>query len=43
MDNFGCVELRDPEDVVRNPIIKIIEETFDGIENGKQKQVLLKG
>jgi phosphate starvation-inducible PhoH-like protein len=43
MDNFGCVELRDPEDVVRNPIIKIIEETFDGIENGKQKQILLKG
>ena len=33
MDNFGCVELRDPEDVVRNPIIKIIEETFDLLEN----------
>jgi phosphate starvation-inducible PhoH-like protein len=33
MDNFGCVELRDPEDVVRNPIIKIIEETFDLMEN----------
>ena len=29
MDNFGCVELRDPNDVVRNPIIKIIEEVFD--------------
>ena len=33
IDNFGCVELRDPEDVVRNPIIKIIEETFDLLEN----------
>ena len=33
MVNFGCVELRDPEDVVRNPIIKIIEETFDLMEN----------
>jgi len=33
MENFGCVELRDPEDVVRNPIIKIIEETFDLLEN----------
>ena len=29
MDNFGCVELSDPNDVVRNPIIKIIEEVFD--------------
>lgn len=29
MDNFGCVELRNPNDVVRNPIIKIIEEIFD--------------
>ena len=33
IENFGCVELRDPEDVVRNPIIKIIEETFDLLEN----------
>jgi phosphate starvation-inducible protein PhoH and related proteins len=31
-DGFGCVELRDPNDVVRNPIIKIIESTFDEIE-----------
>jgi len=29
---FGCVELRDPNDVVRNPIIKIIEEIFENIE-----------
>jgi len=29
MGNFGCVELRNPNDVVRNPIIKIIEEVFD--------------
>jgi phosphate starvation-inducible PhoH-like protein len=33
IDNFGCVELRDPNDVVRNPIIRIIEETFDLLEN----------
>lgn len=33
INNFGCVELRNPEDVVRNPIIKIIEETFDQLEN----------
>jgi hypothetical protein len=32
VENFGCVELRDPKDIVRNPIIKIIEETFDLIE-----------
>jgi phosphate starvation-inducible PhoH-like protein len=31
-DDFGCVELRNPDDVVRNPIIKIIEKTFDEIE-----------
>tara|TARA_R110000803_G_scaffold208838_2_gene277853 strand:- start:1060 stop:1827 length:768 start_codon:yes stop_codon:yes gene_type:complete len=31
IDNFGCVELRDPNDVVRNPIIKIIEHTFDNL------------
>jgi len=31
-DGFGCVELRDPNDVVRNPIIKIIESTFDEID-----------
>jgi phosphate starvation-inducible PhoH-like protein len=30
--NFGCVELRNPEDVVRNPIINKIEEIFDQIQ-----------
>ncbi len=29
---FGCVELRNPKDVVRNPIIKTIEEVFENIE-----------
>ena len=29
--NFGCVELRNPNDVVRNPIIKIIEEVFENL------------
>lgn len=31
MEGFGCVELRNPDDVVRNPIIKIIESKFDEI------------
>jgi phosphate starvation-inducible PhoH-like protein len=31
-DGFGSVELRDPNDVVRNPIIRIIEGVFDEIE-----------
>ena len=31
MDNFGCVELRNPDDVVRNPIIKIIADVFDDL------------
>ncbi len=34
-ENFGCVELRDPNDVVRNPIIKIIEEVFDNLDDNK--------
>ena len=32
VNGFGCVELRDPEDVVRNPIIKLIEDVFDEIK-----------
>ena len=31
IDGFGCVKLRDPKDVVRNPIIQIIEQTFDNL------------
>ena len=31
-EGFGCVELRNPNDVVRNPIIKIIEGIFDEME-----------
>lgn len=31
IEGFGCVELRNPKDVVRNPIIKIIEEVFENI------------
>ena len=34
IEGFGCVELRDPEDVVRNPIIKKVEDVFDSLENG---------
>jgi phosphate starvation-inducible PhoH-like protein len=42
---FGTVELRNEEDIVRNPIIKVIEDIFDQIEeekinnNGKKVQV----
>lgn len=35
--SFGTVTLRDENDVVRNPIIKIIEDTFDEIEEEKSK------
>lgn len=34
IEGFGCVELRDPEDVIRNPIIKKVEDVFDSLENG---------
>ena len=45
IEDFGCVELRDPNDVVRNPIIKIIEDVFDDMDNPMKmkRQVLLKG
>ncbi len=33
IDGFGTISLTDPNDVVRNPIIKIIEEVFDELEN----------
>jgi len=32
---FGTVELRNEEDIVRNPIIKVIEDIFDQIEEEK--------
>ena len=35
INNFGCVELRDPNDVVRNPIIRIIESIFEKLDNGE--------
>lgn len=35
VEGFGCVELRDPDDVVRNPIIKIIENTFDELDENR--------
>ena len=44
IEGFGCVELRDPDDVVRNPIIKVIESTFDEIDEGiTTNKGLLKG
>ena len=32
IEGFGCVELRNPDDVVRNPIIKTIESVFEDLE-----------
>ncbi len=44
IEDFGCVELRDPNDVVRNPIIKIIEDVFDDMDNPiRRNKVLLNG
>ncbi|MFN7656534.1 MAG: PhoH family protein [bacterium] len=41
---FGTVELRNEEDIVRNPIIKVIEDIFDQLEeeksNNGKKQIL---
>ena len=41
---FGTVELRNEEDIVRNPIIKVIEDIFDQLEeeksNNGKKQLL---
>jgi phosphate starvation-inducible PhoH-like protein len=31
VEGFGAVELRNPEDVIRNPIIKVIEDVFENI------------
>ena len=33
--DFGTVTLRDEGDIVRNPLIKTIEEIFDNIEDNK--------
>jgi phosphate starvation-inducible PhoH-like protein len=35
INKFGVVELRNPEDVVRNPIINTIENIFDQLEDDK--------
>lgn len=32
-EGFGCVELRNPEDVVRNPIINVVENVFDELDD----------
>jgi phosphate starvation-inducible PhoH-like protein len=37
-DGFGCVELRDPNDVVRNPIIKVIESVFENMVGNETNQ-----
>ena len=36
IDGFGCVSLRNPNDVVRNPVIKIIEKIFDQIKKNER-------
>ena len=38
VEGFGTVELRDPEDVVRNKIIKVIEDVFESITNSNEAQ-----
>ena len=38
VEGFGTVELRDPEDVVRNKIIKVIEDVFESITNSNEVQ-----
>jgi phosphate starvation-inducible PhoH-like protein len=38
IEGFGTVELRDPEDVVRNPIIKVIEDVFESITNSNGRE-----
>jgi len=45
IENFGCVELRNPNDVVRNPIIKTIESVFDDLDEAtnNNNKGLLKG
>jgi phosphate starvation-inducible PhoH-like protein len=37
IEGFGAVELREQEDVVRNPIIKVIEDIFEDIEDSTDK------
>lgn len=37
IEGFGTVELREQEDVVRNPIIKVIEDIFEDIEDSTDK------
>lgn len=37
VEGFGTVELREQEDVVRNPIIKVIEDIFEDIEDSTDK------
>ncbi len=34
---FGCVSLNNPDEIVRNKIIKIIEQKFDDYEENKGK------
>jgi hypothetical protein len=34
---FGCVSLNNPDEIVRNKIIKIIEQRFDEYEEKKGK------
>ena len=36
--DFGTVKLYSDDDVVRNPIIKVIEEKFDEIEDNMNKK-----
>jgi phosphate starvation-inducible protein PhoH len=38
VEGFGCVELNNPDEIVRNKIIKIIEAKFDEFEEKRYKK-----
>jgi phosphate starvation-inducible PhoH-like protein len=37
-ENFGCVELKSEKDILRHPIIKIIEQAFDELDEEDNKK-----
>jgi phosphate starvation-inducible PhoH-like protein len=38
-DNFGCVELKSQKDILRHPIIKVIEDAFDELDEEDEKKI----
>lgn len=37
-ENFGCIELTSQKDIIRHPIIKVIEDAFDELEEADEKK-----